>query len=82
MTTTLITVLLATLVLVGASMAAMAVGVMFKRPCLRGSCGGQPVLDKQGRKLSCDTCPNRQRRERHQRRQRDVTAPQDPQGSP
>jgi hypothetical protein len=58
MTTTLLVVLLAVL-LVGASVAAMAIGVMFKRPCLRGSCGGKEVLSASGEKLSCATCPNR-----------------------
>ena len=30
----------AAVVLVGLAIAAMAIGVMFRRPCLRGSCGG------------------------------------------
>jgi len=47
---------------IGIAIAAMAVGVMFRRPCLRGSCGGAAVLGKDGKKLSCDTCPNRHRR--------------------
>jgi hypothetical protein len=55
-------VLVAALVLVGASVAAMAIGVMFRRPCLRGSCGGPEVRDAQGRSLSCESCPRRQRR--------------------
>jgi hypothetical protein len=37
----------------------MAVGVMFRRPCLRGSCGGPEVRDASGERLSCATCPNR-----------------------
>jgi hypothetical protein len=41
---------------------AMAVGVMFKRPCLRGSCGGPAVAGPNGEKLSCETCPNRKRK--------------------
>ena len=45
----------------GSVVAGMAVGVMFKRPCLRGSCGGTPVLGPDGHKLSCETCPNRKR---------------------
>jgi hypothetical protein len=51
----------ASIVLVGASVAAMAIGVMFKRPCLRGSCGGREVRDAHGVGLSCATCPNRGR---------------------
>ncbi len=49
------------LVAIGATVAAMAVGVMFKRPCLRGSCGGAAVHGPDGQKLSCATCPNRHR---------------------
>ena len=49
------------LLAVAAAVAAMAVGVMFKRPCLRGSCGGREVRDAQGESLSCATCPNRKR---------------------
>jgi len=44
------------------ALAGMAVGVMFKRPCLRGSCGGPGVVAPDGRKLSCADCPNRRRR--------------------
>jgi hypothetical protein len=49
-------------VLLGAALAAMAIGVMFRRPCLRGSCGGSAVVAPDGEKLSCDTCPNRHRK--------------------
>jgi hypothetical protein len=52
-------VFLLALAAIGISVAAMAVGVMFKRPCLRGSCGGTAVLGPDGQKLSCATCPNR-----------------------
>lgn len=47
---------------IGLAVAAMAVGVMFKRPCLRGSCGGPALHAPGGEKLSCATCPNRKRR--------------------
>jgi hypothetical protein len=47
----------------GFVMAAMAVGVMLKRPCLRGSCGGPEMAGPDGESLSCATCPNRQRSE-------------------
>ena len=43
------------------AVAAMAIGVMFKRPCLRGSCGGPAVTAHDGTRLSCTTCPNRKR---------------------
>ena len=59
MLSTLLVVLVASLVLVGASVAAMAIGVIFRRPCLRGSCGGPEVKTPGGDSLSCATCPNR-----------------------
>ena len=40
-------------------MLAMAVGVIFNYPCLRGSCGGPEVVGPDGRAVSCATCPNR-----------------------
>ena len=42
------------------AMLIMAVGVIFKRPCLRGSCGGPEVIIG-GESLSCATCPNREK---------------------
>ncbi len=48
-------------VLLGLGIAAMAIGVMFRRPCLRGSCGGPGVIGPGGEKISCASCPNRQR---------------------
>lgn len=57
----LLWVFLLALVVIGFAVAAMAVGVMFKRPCLRGSCGGPALLGPGGLKLSCATCPNRKR---------------------
>ncbi|MDH4061200.1 MAG: hypothetical protein OEU94_10350 [Aquincola sp.] len=61
MGTTLLVVAISVL-LVGAAVAAMAIGVMFRRPCLRGSCGGPEVKGAGGESLSCATCPNRQRK--------------------
>ena len=40
-------------------MLAIAVGVIFNYPCLRGSCGGSEVVGADGTALSCATCPNR-----------------------
>jgi hypothetical protein len=34
---------------------------MFRRPCLRGSCGGPEVRMASGETISCITCPNRHR---------------------
>ena len=56
---TLGTVFLLALVLIGAAFAAMAIGVMMRRPCLRGSCGGPAVIGPDGEKISCADCPNR-----------------------
>jgi len=58
---TLWPVFLLTLMALAIAVAAMAIGVIFKRPCLRGSCGGPGVFGPQGEKLSCATCPNRTR---------------------
>ncbi|MBK9115245.1 MAG: hypothetical protein IPM22_06300 [Betaproteobacteria bacterium] len=57
----LFTVFALALVGIGAGVLAMAIGVMFKRPCLRGSCGGPGVTAPDGGRLSCATCPNRRR---------------------
>ncbi len=48
-------------VLFGLGAGAMAVGVIFKRPCLRGSCGGPAAIGPDGQPLSCAACPNRKR---------------------
>ena len=45
--------------LMGVAILAMAVGVIFKRPCLRGSCGGPEVMGGDGEPISCAACPNR-----------------------
>lgn len=45
-------------VVVGALMLIMAVGLLGARPrCLRGSCGGLDALEAAGHDLKCDTCP-------------------------
>jgi hypothetical protein len=59
---TLVTVFVLTVVLIGMAVLAMAVGVLFKRPCLRGSCGGPAVIGPDGEKISCSDCPNRNRK--------------------
>ena len=40
----------------------MAIGVILRRPCLRGSCGGPEVLGPDGDPVTCATCPNRKKR--------------------
>ena len=51
-----------TTAVVGVAMLAMAVGAMFKRNCLRGSCGGPALRDANGGVISCRDCPNRAQR--------------------
>lgn len=58
----LVTVFVLAAVLIGLAVLAMAIGVIFKRPCLRGSCGGPAVVGPDGEKLSCSDCPNRQKK--------------------
>ena len=54
--------LLISFVVFGLSMLAMAVGVLFGRPAIRGSCAGVVGLcDGSGQPL-CDFCPHRQAR--------------------
>ena len=55
-------VLLLTTAIFAFAMLVMAVGVIFRRPCLRGSCGGPEVLGPDGEPLTCATCPNRKKR--------------------
>jgi hypothetical protein len=57
----LMALILITAGLIALIMLAMAVGVVFKNRCLRGSCGGPEVLDSNGDPLSCATCPNRKK---------------------
>jgi hypothetical protein len=56
------TVFVLAVVLIGAAVLAMAVGVIFRRPCLRGSCGGPAVVGPDGEKISCSDCPNRNKK--------------------
>ncbi len=56
------TTLLLTLAVFALAMLVMAIGVIARRPCLRGSCGGPDVLAPDGEPLTCATCPNRKKR--------------------
>ena len=58
------TTVLLTVAVFAIAMLIMAVGVIMRRPCLRGSCGGPEVLSPDGEPLTCATCPNRKKRRR------------------
>ena len=45
-----LTLVTAAFILVALAMGSMAIGVIFRRPCLKGSCGGVNA---------CPGCPNR-----------------------
>ncbi len=72
----MMTTLLLTLAVFGFVMLIMAIGVIMRRPCLRGSCGGPEVLGSDGEPLTCATCPNR--KQRQSRRALPVVQAQDP----
>ncbi len=55
-------IVLLTVAVFAIAMLVMAIGVIMRRPCLRGSCGGPEVMTAGGESLSCATCPNRKKR--------------------
>ena len=55
-------VLLITVAAIGFAMSIMAVGVIFQKKSLRGSCGGAEIFDCDGDPISCGACPNRRKR--------------------
>ena len=50
---------LMTVGVIAAVMLIMAVGLLFKYPCLRGSCGGPDMVGPDGESLRCAVCPRR-----------------------
>ena len=50
---------LLTVVVIGVVMLLMAVGVLFRRGCLTGSCGGLELLESETRSRRCSWCPYR-----------------------
>ena len=52
----LLPVFVVTLAAVGAGVLAMAIGVIFRRPCLRGSCGGSEVRTAGGESIVVRRC--------------------------
>ena len=44
---------------IAAVMLVMAVGLLFKQTCLRGSCGGPELSGPDGDSLRCAACPKR-----------------------
>lgn len=57
------TLILLTVAVFAVAMSIMAVGVVFDRRCLRGSCGGPEVTGPDGEGLTCAACPRRKERE-------------------
>ena len=51
--------ILITVVAFAIIIAAMAVGVIFRGRCIRGSCGGEAIYGPDGDLLNCDSCPVR-----------------------
>ena len=58
------------------------VGVILRRPCLRGSCGGPEVLGPDGEPLTCATCPNRKKRGESRARHSLPIAQPEPEATP
>ena len=65
-------VLTLTILVIGALMAAMAIGVIMKNKSLRGSCGGADVVDCDGESLACGACPNRAEKEARKAKQNEL----------
>jgi hypothetical protein len=61
-----------TVLVIGALMAAMAIGVIVKNNSLRGSCGGPDIVDCDGESLACGTCPNRAEKEARKAKQNEL----------
>jgi hypothetical protein len=60
MNETLVAVFLVTFVFIAFAVGAMAFGSRLTGRCLRGSCGGSPVIGPDGKEIdSCVGCPNR-----------------------
>ena len=55
-------ILLISVASIGFAMLIMAVGVIFQKKSLRGSCGGSEIFDCDGEAISCGACPNRRKR--------------------
>ena len=41
---------------------AMSIGVFIDNKTIKGSCGGEGILGKNGEKISCDECPEKERK--------------------
>lgn len=52
---------LLTIVVFAAAMLLLAIGVLFRRGCLTGSCGGLALLETKTRSVRCPWCPLRDR---------------------
>ena len=61
----MMTVVLITIGAVAIAMLVMAVGVIVKGRCLRGSCGGPKVIGPDGQVIGCESCDRHQGNQRH-----------------
>ncbi len=59
------TVVIISIAAVAVAMLIMAVGVIVKGRCLRGSCGGPKVMGPDGQVIGCESCDRNQGSERH-----------------
>lgn len=61
-----------TILVIGAIMAVMAIGVIVQKKSLRGSCGGADVFDCDGESLACGACPNRAEKQARKAKQNEL----------
>ena len=53
------TLFLLSLAVISLAVFAMGVGLIFNRPCLKGSCGSSDEIGRKRGLISCFACPNR-----------------------
>lgn len=61
------TLIFLTIIVFGAAILLMSIGVLFKRGCFTGSCGGMALLDTKSTSIRCLWCPYRERESQKRR---------------
>ncbi|MCP5110488.1 MAG: hypothetical protein GY953_06595 [bacterium] len=61
----MMTVVFITIAAIAVVMLIMAVGVIVKGRCLRGSCGGPKVVGPDGEVIGCESCGRKQGNQHH-----------------